>query len=630
MLESIRKGANSWLAKALLGLVALSFVYWGADTKSNSTAGRSVATIGKTQIGVEDYQRAYDNELNALSQRAGRRVTAAEARAYGLDRQTVSRLVGLAAIDSHAKSLNLSLSDETIAANLQRDASFKGLDGKFDRSGFDAMLRNLGLNERGFIARKRLDDVRDQLTGTLVNAIVTPKPIVAALHNWREESRVIEHVTLDGEKAVKVADADAAKIKETYEANKAQFMAPEYRKLQVLLLSVEELKKDIAITDADLAKSYEETKDSYATPELRRVQQIAFKDKAAATAAKEAIKGGKNFMTIAEENGAKPSDVEIGLVNRKALLDPKIGDAAFALAKDAVSDVIDGKFATVLLRVPEIQPGKSPTLDEVKDRVKEKLARQRAKDEIAKLREQIDDLRNAGKTSAEISQTLKLKVIDVAATDAKNQAPDGKPASDLPDAKALMAAGFDGKSGIDREPVELIDGGYGWVETGTITAPRQKPYEEVEADVKTLYVANERRRLMLELARKLSDRIGSGEAMSAIATEFGVKSETTLPITRSTLPQGLNEAAVAQAFALAVGKAGSVDTTDKKGRTLIKVAEIKPAPTPTKEQLDRLNQEVARQVQIDTVDAYVSALQTQLGATVNEAELRRLSGATTQ
>jgi peptidyl-prolyl cis-trans isomerase D len=630
MLESIRKGANSWLAKALLGLVALSFVYWGADTKSNSTAGRAVATIGKTQISVEDYQRAYDNELNSLSQRAGRRVTAAEARAYGLDRQTVSRLVGLAAIDSHAKTLNLSLSDATIAGNIQSDPGFKGLDGKFDRSGFDAMLRNLGLNERGFIERKRLDDVRDQLTGTLVNAIVTPKPIVSALHNWREESRVIEHLTLDGEKAVKVADADATKLKETYEANKAQFMAPEYRKLQVLLLSVEELKKDIAISDADLAKSYEETKDSYATPELRRVQQIAFKDKAAATAAKEAIKGGKNFMTIAEENGAKPSDVEIGLVNRKALLDPKIGDAAFALAKDAVSDVIDGKFATVLLRVPEIQPGKSPTLDEVKDRVKEKLARQRAKDEIAKLREQIDDLRNAGKTSIEISQTLKLKVIDIAATDAKNQAPDGKPASDLPDAKALMASGFDVKSGIDREAVELIDGGYGWVETGTITPPRQKPYEEVEADVKTLYLTNERRRLLLELARKLTERIGNGETMAAIATELGTKVETTLPITRSTLPQGLNEAAVAQAFALAAGKAGSVDATDKKGRTIIKVADIKPAPTPTKEQLDRLNQEVARQVQIDTVDAYVSALQTQLGATVNEAELRRLSGAATQ
>ena len=31
MLESMRNAANSWLAKLLLGLVALSFISWGAQ-----------------------------------------------------------------------------------------------------------------------------------------------------------------------------------------------------------------------------------------------------------------------------------------------------------------------------------------------------------------------------------------------------------------------------------------------------------------------------------------------------------------------------------------------------------------------------------------------------------------------
>jgi peptidyl-prolyl cis-trans isomerase D len=309
MLETLRKGASTWLARALLALVAVSFIIWGANNKSGRTDVRALATVGGSEITLTDYQRAFDTELNALSQRAKRRITTEEARAYGLDRQVLSKLVGFASLDAHAKSLGLELSDETLAENLQRDPNFKGFDGKFDKSGFDQMLKNMGLTERGFLALKRKEDVRDQLTGTLVNAIVTPKPVLLAAHAWREESRTIEHVTINGDKAVTIPDPDATKLKETYEANKPKFMAPEYRKLQILLLSVDELKKDVTTTDAEIAASYEQTKDTYATPELRRVLQIAFKSKADAEAAKAAIAGGKNFMTVAQEAGAKPSDV---------------------------------------------------------------------------------------------------------------------------------------------------------------------------------------------------------------------------------------------------------------------------------------------------------------------------------
>ena len=89
MLEMIRKGANSWAAKILLGLVALSFVYWGAERRSGPSGASSLATVGGTAITQTEFQRAYDTEINNLSQRAQRRVTAEEARAYGVDRKSV-------------------------------------------------------------------------------------------------------------------------------------------------------------------------------------------------------------------------------------------------------------------------------------------------------------------------------------------------------------------------------------------------------------------------------------------------------------------------------------------------------------------------------------------------------------
>ncbi len=629
MLDSFRKGATTWPAKIMLAVLALSFVLlFGPGSFDRIITRKPLASVGGAEITDAEFQRAYDNEINTLSQRARRRITAEEARTFGLDRRVLTRLVGTAALDNQARALGLAMSDASVAQSLQTDPNFKGLDGKFDRAGFDQLLRSLGMSERAFFAQKRKEDVREQLTGSLLSAIVTPKPIVAAVHGWKEETRVIAHVTIDADKAVTVAEPDAAKLKETFEASKSAFMAPEYRKLQILLLSVDELKKVVAVTDAEIATAYEQTKDIYATPELRRIQQISFKDKAAADAAKSAIDGGKNFMTVAQELGFKDSDVELGLVNRKALIDQKIAAAAFALDRDKVSDVVEGKFTTVLLRVPEIKPGKEPTLAEVSDRVRDKLARARAKDDVQRLRDQVDDLRNAAKSDVEIAAatTPKLVIVEVAETDSTNKTKDGKTALEHPDARTLIAAGFDAKSGVEREATDLADGGYGWVLATGTTPARQKTYEEVAADMKTLYLTTERRRLVQELAQTLVQRLAKGEPIETIATEVSGKAETTLPITRTTLPQGLTESAVAQAFALPQGRAGSAETADKKSRTVFRIAEIKPAAAPTKDQTDKLAAELGQNIQIDILDAYVAALQDKVGVTINEAELRRVAG----
>ena len=630
MLESMRKAANSWAAKFLLGLVALSFISWGAQRKSVSFGGLpSLAKIGSTEITETTFGRAFDNEIKALSQRARRPITASEARAFGLDRQVLSRLIGEAAIDNQAKALGLSLSDATMAETIQRDPNFKDINGKFDRAGFEQQLQNNKLSEKGFFALKRQDDIRSQLVGTLVNAVVTPQPIVTALHNWKEENRIIEHFTLDAAKAVTVPAADPAKLKEVYAANLDQFMAPEYRKLQILLLSVDDLKKQSTVTDAEIATSYDETKEDYATPERRRVQMIAFKDKAEADAAKAALDGGKNFMTLAEERGLKASDLESGLVTRKAMRDKKLAAAAFAIEKDKVSGVVDGDLAYIIFRIPEIETGKQPSLDEVKERVKEKLARSKAKDEVQKLRDQADDLRNAAKSDKEIAEALKLKLLDVEATDSANKAPDDKTALDHPDAKGLIAAGFDTKAGVERDPVDLADGGYGWVNVAATTPARQKPFDEVEAGVKTFYEAAERKRLLLELSSKLIERLNKGESFETIATELGTKIDKTIAMTRTIVPQGLTEGAVKQAFSLPLNHAGSAETNDRKSRAIFRVAEIKPAEPMTKEQSDRLIGDVTRQVQADAIDAYVAALQDGAGVRINEAVFRRLSGAET-
>src|SRR5688572_23892903 len=277
MLDALRRGSTGFVAKLLFALLVLSFAVWGVADVFTGWGRGSLAKVGDSDIRLEDYQRAFQNEINVISQQAGKRITTEQAHAAGLDNRVMAQLIAWSAVEQHANNLNLSLSDAALAEAMKNDQAFKGPDGKFNRLAFENVLDRLGVSERGFLQLRRRDELREQLTSALINGIAVPDAIVEVMNAWRNETRIAEHFAID------------AKLKATYEASKASFMAPEARKLALLVLSIDQIKKGIEISDADAQASYDDTKKDYNTPERRRVQRIAFKDKAAAEAAKKAI-----------------------------------------------------------------------------------------------------------------------------------------------------------------------------------------------------------------------------------------------------------------------------------------------------------------------------------------------------
>ena len=631
MLEALRSGAQTWVAKLLFGLLVFSFAIWGIADVFTGLGRGSIANVGTTAISAEEFQRAYQNELDRFSREAKQRITPDQGRAIGLDRRVMAQLVGGAAIENHARQLGLGLSDKTLVEGIQSDSDFKGPDGKFSKQYFDGLLRQVGMSEQGFMNLRRKDELRSQMIGALIKGLTVPKPMLEIQHAYNEEKRVIEWMTIDSDKAVTVAEPDDVKLKERYEASKSKYMTPEYRKLEVLSLTVDDLKKQVTVTDEEILQAYAATKDSYDKPEQRRVQQIAFKDKASADAAKKALDdGSKSFGDVAKDAGAKDTDADLGLIAKKSLIDAKIADVAFSLTKDTFSDVVEGRFATVILRVTQIEPGAMSTLDGVKAEVRDKLAAEKAKGEIQKKHDEIDDQRAAGKTLKDIADALKLSFNEVAAADSKGMGPDGKPALATPDLPVIISRAFAPDSDSEDAAVDLSGGGSAWVNVLGTDAPKQRPFEEVKETVKGDYMVSESQRLVSELATKLVERLNAGEAMSALEAAASGKAEKTEPVTRSTIPQGLTEAAVGQGFVLAKGRASSSETSDRSSRTIFRVSDITPAPVPTKEQLDKLAAVMEGDLANQVLSEYTEGLKQRLGATINNAELKRALGTTDQ
>ena len=67
MMESMRNAAKGWVAKVMIGLLAVSFGVWGiADVFRGVNTG-ALATVGEQEIAPEEFNTAFQNYLRTYA-----------------------------------------------------------------------------------------------------------------------------------------------------------------------------------------------------------------------------------------------------------------------------------------------------------------------------------------------------------------------------------------------------------------------------------------------------------------------------------------------------------------------------------------------------------------------------------
>ncbi|MEO1695166.1 MAG: SurA N-terminal domain-containing protein, partial [Pseudomonadota bacterium] len=273
MMEAIRKGASSWIVKLLIIVpLVLAFAIWGIEDMIRGYSQSAVATVGDQEIQQEEFQENYNTQLGALSRRFGRRLTPQQAQAVGVPAQVLDRMINSQIIEQEARSLSLSLSDDTVVREIQRDPLFQDSNGNFNQSALQGMIYRAGMSERRFLEERRKDTLRNQLTASLLSSVHVPPAMLDIVNRYENEERKVRFITLPRTELDKIAAPDDEKLKAFYEKRKTQFRAPEFRKVALLEITSEAVQKAMPISDGDLRTAYEAQKDSYNTPEQRRVQ----------------------------------------------------------------------------------------------------------------------------------------------------------------------------------------------------------------------------------------------------------------------------------------------------------------------------------------------------------------------
>lgn len=629
MLESIRKGASSWIVKIIIIVpLILAFAVWGIEDMLRQFGRGDLAVVGERTISTNEFQESYRLELDAMSRRFGRRLNTQQAMLLGIPNNVLMRMVGSAAVDQHAQKLGLTLSQDAVVKDIQKDPAFLDSSGNYDPRRLNTFLERAGLTQANFLIARRRDAIRSIVTTPLLEGVVVPESLLKILHRYNNETRKISYF-LVGEKALgEIKDPSDADLKKFYEQRKNDFKTPEMRKITVLSVRAEDLKKTMEIADADLKKRFEQNAAKYEIPEKRTIQQIAFPSKDAAEKARKEIEGGKDFMEVAKAAGAKETDVNLGTLTKSKMIDQKIAEAAFSLAKDKLSQPVEGQFSTVLLRVTKIEAGRKRTFDEVKDELRKEVAATRVGPEIQKIVDKADDLRLSGKTPAEIAKALKLDFKEVT-VDKTGRDAGGKAVITGADARNILATAFKGTVGVENETVELRGGGYAWVDNLQVIKAKQKPFDGVKDEAKAAWLKTEKAKRLRELARKLVDKVNKGETLADVAKSLAdpkPEVKTSATFKRTGTVKGLPKTAIAQAFSITKGKAATVSATDKTQRIVLLVNEVN-APKPmTEKEKEKLTTTLRNARREDVLRQYLSQLRREIDVRINEPMLRQALG----
>ncbi|MBI5319782.1 peptidylprolyl isomerase [Bradyrhizobium sp.] len=629
MLRGIRKASSNWLGKTVMavvmGVLIVSFAVWGIADIFKGFGQSKLAKIGSTEISIEAFRQIYNDRLQQLSRQFGRPLTQEQARLFGLDRQVLQQTIAEAALDEEARRMGLGVSDAETLRVIHNDPNFKGVNGQFDPNRFAAIIRQAGYTEQRYLADQRRVSLRRQITGTISAGIEPPKPLIDALTRFQNEQRSIDYIKLDAAQAGTIDPPSPETLAAYFEDRKVQFRAPEYRKLSFAMITPEEIGKWSAVPDEEAKKAYDERKDKMGTPDKREVSQIVFPSMEEATTARNRIGASFSFEDLAKERGLNPTDYDLGLIAKSAIIDPAIADAAFALGSGELSQPVQGRFGVALVRIGKIEPGSVPSYESVAATIKKEIATANARIKVNELQGKMEDERGGGASVVEAAQKLGLTAVTIDAVDRSGRMPNGQPVANIPRGLDVVSQAFNSDVGVDNDPIQF-QGGHVWYDVLGITPSRERPLDEVRDQVEAKWredqIASRLRTKAAEMVKKLEQ----GGNLADEAAAAGSKVESAKDFKREASVAGVPSSAITAAFRTpkdGIGQSGAGSEW-----TVFKVTGITvPAADMASDDVKKLQDSLQRSMSEEQVAQYVTKIEQAIGTTINQAAFAQVTGA---
>ncbi len=622
MLQQMRKGAGSWVAKGLMILLVASFGLWGVESFIRGNYREPpIAEVGDVKVTRVEYANAVRQDIQRLQQQVGGSFDLEQAKRLGLTETSLNQLVERALFDQEAERLGLRIPLSAIQQEIVNAPVFRNSTGQYDRLAVENFMRSNNLTEGQLISMLRRDMLRAQLVNALTAGVdPAPAAVVDALYRYRQERRVADFVVLKDADAPLPADPDDATLAKFHKDNEARFSSPERRDLTWAILSPADFAKNEQVTEEEIKDEYDSRAASYTKPELRTVEQAVYRTEAEAKAAKAMADAGTDFAAVAEKTlKLKASDLSLGKVGKQQL-PAAIATPVFQLNQGQVSDPIMSPLGWHLVRVTAIEPSSSRTLAEASAEIKGYLALRHAADRLVTMAQKIEDRLAGGSSVEEALEGLDLK-INRATVDTQGRDPKGNQV-DLPKLQRFFQAAFTTPQGNDPRVEEsgAGDGSFFIVKVEKILPPALRPLDEIKAEVVAAWKSDQRAKVIEQRANEMAEKLRAGGDFTALASAAKAKVEVSLPFTRANqndeprLPGRL----VSELFEGSAGTAAAARSAQNDGYVAARLVRVEPAsPTVDARLRDTITQSLAGGMAEDIMATYKERMERRFPVTIN-------------
>jgi peptidyl-prolyl cis-trans isomerase D len=489
MLKTMRRNVKS--LKPILWLVVLTFIvaifaiWGGAGRLGETNRTNTLVRIGGEKISADEYFQALRSRLEAIERQFGD-LNANLIQQLGVPQQTLEQLVSQRLLMGIAADMGLRASDAEVRDRIKSYPAFQQ-DGQF--VGFEDYKRVLDYNripladfERGL----RQDVIMTKVVRVLTTGLFVTDDEVWLNYRKQNDTAKIEYLVAETAKAEVAGEPTEAELKAHFDRNPAAYSIPEKRTGDYVVLKTEDLKKEVAVKDAEIEKYYQDNQAQFQEPEKDQVSRIwlpfAGADKAAVLTQAEELRkraaAGADFAGLAREFSKDDKAAvggDWGLYDWRSLT-PAETEAVGALDKGGVSGVVETDTGAAVFKVTDKAPAVTQPLAEVSATIKGILEDQKARALVTERIQRLEKLARKEKSLDFAAQKEGLKPLSTGPLKR------GDPLGDFDTSGAVSEAFFGLQEKEISAPIFTYSG-EALTELRAIEPERPATFEEVRAEV---------------------------------------------------------------------------------------------------------------------------------------------------
>ena len=377
MLQNIRDRFTGKFAIGLIGLIAVSFVFWGVS--SPFIGSGYAAKVDGVEIPLAQLEQDYRRQLAQYVEQFGE---LPESFRRPLRERVLGNLVRNTVVASHVVGAGFRISNETVTTAIQRTADFQ-IDGVFSKERYFDLLADNGLVAAQYEARQRRSMQQSQLQRSITaTAFVTPAEYRRYL-NLMGEQRRMTLAMFDSSAISAGVEVSEEEIVAFYDDRPGEFTLPETADIQYIEIRRDVLSQQVEISEEALEDYYEDSKNRYLQDEQRRARHIlilfdddedAAEEQAEALTAR--IRAGEAFEDLArqysQDGGTSAQGGDLGLI-LQSQMPGELGDAIFSMFEGDIEGPVKTDFGFHVVRLDEILERGPAPLAEVRSELEIQL-----------------------------------------------------------------------------------------------------------------------------------------------------------------------------------------------------------------------------------------------------------------